>query len=447
MLMHYTVTAVGQGSEQSLEQYLQSRRDGISEAACEFYECYGANPAWVGDQNRPNLVALEIEMARALQHGLRPADYPHDWVAAQLREKKPFSSGADSLALEIRITGIAMQFYRDLQYGNVEPAFGYKGLSTPFSWHKVAIRLATYVARRQLTSLAADMVLRLPELKVIHQKIVYLQQVVDAPGFEEKAVVRRVASVENKELTQRLIQMGLLNSAGDEAAMKNAVRRSQREYGLLDDGIIRSTYLEALNIPLKKRLGQLVLSLNYYRWLAVLQERQEVIVVNIPAAWMRVYDYGTTGLEMKMVCGKPSTPTPTLTSTVNEVILYPYWHVPYKIATRELLPLIKMNRAFLDQGNYQVLNKAGKIVDPGTVNWKVLGPGNFPYTLRQSTGCDNALGLIKLNFDNPYSVYLHDTPNKMAFMLGKRFLSHGCMRMEKPFELARDLLPVNHIAI
>jgi murein L,D-transpeptidase YcbB/YkuD len=106
-----------------------------------------------------------------------------------------------------------------------------------------------------------------------------------------------------------------------------------------------------------------------------------------------------------------------------------------------------MNRAFLDQGNYQVLNKAGKIVDPGTVNWRVLGPGNFPYTLRQSTGCDNALGLIKLNFDNPYSVYLHDTPNKMAFLLGKRFLSHGCMRMEKPFELARDLLPVNHIAI
>jgi len=129
------------------------------------------------------------------------------------------------------------------------------------------------------------------------------------------------------------------------------------------------------------------------------------------------------------------------------VILYPYWHVPYSIATRELLPSIKRNPGFIDAGNYQVLNKAGRIVDPYTVNWSALSSSNFPYVIRQSTGCDNALGLLKVNFYNPFSVYLHDTPGKNMFMLNKRYFSHGCMRMEKPLKMGHLILKNNSLAI
>jgi murein L,D-transpeptidase YcbB/YkuD len=150
---------------------------------------------------------------------------------------------------------------------------------------------------------------------------------------------------------------------------------------------------------------------------------------------------------MKIVAGKKSTPTPTLCSRVDEVVLYPYWHVPHSIASKELLPIIKRNPGFINEGNYQVLNSAGNIVNPYSVNWHALSSSYFPYLLRQSTGCDNALGLLKLNFYSPFGVYLHDTPIKYAFMLNNRFLSHGCMRMEKPMELGRLLLKANHIAI
>ena len=86
-------------------------------------------------------------------------------------------------------------------------------------------------------------------------------------------------------------------------------------------------------------------------------------------------------------------------------------------------------------------------MDPYKINWQELSTSNFPYTIRQSTGCDNALGTLKLNFYNPYSVYLHDTPYKSLFLLNKRYLSHGCMRLEKPVELGHLILKNNRIAI
>jgi L,D-transpeptidase YcbB len=194
-------------------------------------------------------------------------------------------------------------------------------------------------------------------------------------------------------------------------------------------------------------LQQLNTALNYYRWLYCITEQQPTIVVNIPATVLKVYYNRQVLLETRIIAGKPYTPTPTLSSMVNEVILYPYWHVPYSIATKELLPIIKRNPGYLDANNYQVLNEQGKIMDPYKIEWHLLSAGYFPYTIRQSTGCDNALGLLKLNFYNPFSVYLHDTPFKPLFSFNKRFFSHGCMRVEKPMELGHLVLKNNGIAI
>jgi murein L,D-transpeptidase YcbB/YkuD len=121
--------------------------------------------------------------------------------------------------------------------------------------------------------------------------------------------------------------------------------------------------------------------------------------------------------------------------------------VPNSIATKELLPLIKRNPGYINTGNYQVLNNSGRIVNPYSINWHALSRSYFPYTIRQSTGCDNSLGLLKLNFYNPFGVYLHDTPSKSLFALKKRFFSHGCMRMEKPMEIGHLVLKDNFIAI
>jgi murein L,D-transpeptidase YcbB/YkuD len=194
-------------------------------------------------------------------------------------------------------------------------------------------------------------------------------------------------------------------------------------------------------------MRQLNLSVNYYRWLNCLAQNQSVIVVNIPAAYLKVYQDNKVILEMRMIVGKLSTPTPTLASTVREVILYPYWYVPYSILSKELLPSIKRNPGIVESGNYQVLNSSGKMMNPNSINWSAMSAGNFPYTIRQSTGCDNSLGLLKLNFYSPFGVYLHDTPKKSLFALNRRYFSHGCMRMQKPLELGHLVLKNNMKAI
>ena len=272
----------------------------------------------------------------------------------------------------------------------------------------------------------------------------------DEVNFKETIITsNKKVNEANQPLHIKLYQLGLIDSAKNIPAnlLNQKIKEAQRQFSLLADGTLRSTTIRQLNVPLSVRLKQLNIAINYYRWLYCLAQNQSVIVVNIPAAYLKVYRNDKVMLEMRMILGKPSTPTPTLASTVTEVILYPYWHVPYSIATKELLPAIKKNPGYIDAGNYQVLNKSGKIMDPYAINWQALSAKYFPYTIRQSTGCDNALGLLKLNFYNPFGVYLHDTPNKTLFMFGNRYYSHGCMRMEEPMKLGHLILKNNSIAI
>ena len=155
---------------------------------------------------------------------------------------------------------------------------------------------------------------------------------------------------------------------------------------------------------------------------------------------LHYYEQDSMILEMKVVTGKPSTPTPRFAAYCNQVILYPYWNVPQNIALNEILPLCKKGAGVLDFMNMQVIDAKGKIIDHKTLNWDAFSKKNFPYRFRQSTGCDNALGVIKLNLTSPYSVYLHDTNMKSAFASSNRYFSHGCIRIEKPVALVKYLL-------
>ena len=189
----------------------------------------------------------------------------------------------------------------------------------------------------------------------------------------------------------------------------------------------------------KKKIKQLSLSLNYLRWIDHFHF-EKTIVVNIASAHLSYYEKDSLALSMKVIVGKPSTPTPRFATWCDQVILYPYWYVPRSIALNEYLNKFKRNPALVDAFNMQVVDGNGKIMNPYKLDWSSFGESYFPYTLRQSTGCDNALGIIKFNLTTPYGVYLHDTNNKTAFLSGYRYYSHGCIRMEKPIELGNRLL-------
>lgn len=189
----------------------------------------------------------------------------------------------------------------------------------------------------------------------------------------------------------------------------------------------------------KLKAEELKVTLNYYRW-AHHFKFEKFIVVNIPSTTLRYYENDNVALQMKVVVGKPASRTPRMSTYLYEVILYPYWNVPDDIALNELFPKFKKNPAALDKMNMQIIDYKGQVVDPGEVDWSSYDRNSFPFGFRQNTGCDNSLGVIKFNLTDPFIVYMHDTNFKTAFDAASRSISHGCIRLEKPLELANMLL-------
>ena len=202
------------------------------------------------------------------------------------------------------------------------------------------------------------------------------------------------------------------------------------------------------SIPVKQaKLQLLTKAVNDYRWLNAIKQNQNIVLVNIPSAQLRAYQGNATALFMKVIVGKRATPTNTLSSPIYQLMVNPYWVVPKSIATKEMLPKLKKDNGYINNNHLQVLNKNYRVVNPNNINWQDYDINNFPFTIRQSTGCDNSLGILKVEFDSPFGIYLHDTPEKALFSTTNRFYSHGCMRMEKPLEMGKWLFKNNPIAL
>jgi len=185
---------------------------------------------------------------------------------------------------------------------------------------------------------------------------------------------------------------------------------------------------------------KLVLAMNYRRYL-FFNHSSDYIVVNIPET--EAYYYGNNFLKLKMraVVGRKDKPTPTIASYMTNVVTFPHWNVPHTIGVKEILPKVQKNDNYLEQNSYDVVNGKGRIVEESTINWKNYNETNFPYYFRQATGPRNAMGVIKFNLQNPFDIFLHSTSSPAAFTKDLRFLSHGCIRLEKPLELAKVLIP------
>lgn len=225
-------------------------------------------------------------------------------------------------------------------------------------------------------------------------------------------------------------------------ALEEAVRRFQARHGLDADGVVGERTLAALAVPPERRVEQLLVNLERWRWLpADLGARH--LEVNIADFELRAVEWERTVFESRVIVGKSYTRTPEFSARLTYIVLNPYWNIPHKIASREILPQVQEDPGYLSREGIRVFEspEAGAAeVDPATVHWADLTPASFPFFLRQDPGPKNSLGRIKLMFPNPYDVYLHDTPQKGLFERSRRAFSHGCIRVEKPFALAAYLL-------
>ncbi|MCY1647523.1 L,D-transpeptidase family protein [Caulobacter sp. SL161] len=207
-----------------------------------------------------------------------------------------------------------------------------------------------------------------------------------------------------------------------DAALTQAVQRAQKRFGLNPNGIVDRATLAALNIPVERRIDQIVANMERWRWLPQTLPAER-IQVNVAAAILSVFHHDTPTLTMRAVTGRPGDETPMLSSMIHSIVLNPPWNVPQSIASKEIWPKERASPGYLARNDFIVI--------------PTEGGGS---RLQQKAGPLAALGKVKFDFNNPYGVYLHDTPSRSRFDSFSRLASHGCVRLQKPIELVNEVM-------
>ncbi|MBI3541075.1 MAG: L,D-transpeptidase family protein, partial [Deltaproteobacteria bacterium] len=225
-------------------------------------------------------------------------------------------------------------------------------------------------------------------------------------------------------------------------SLEEAIRRFQRRHGLDEDGVIGTQVINALNVSPSARLHQIELNLERLRWVTPPLSDESYIRVNIPDFRLEVFEHDRPVLAMNVVVGlQKEWQTPSLSSEISYLILNPRWHVPTKIFEKELLEKIQKDPNYLEHENMKLYRGDGdKAEEVDTKNFKWNEEEIKDLRLIQGEGRGNALGRIKFMFKNPFDIYLHDTPQQPFFKKRIRTFSHGCIRVEKPMELAEYIL-------
>ncbi len=249
------------------------------------------------------------------------------------------------------------------------------------------------------------------------------------------------------DLVQRLRESGWMPAGTglpDAGTLAAVLTRLQQSAGLTPDGKFGTQVVRYLNRTDPEIFKQVAINLDRYRLLPD-QLPGRFIWVNLPSFSLRLWDMDTVRLESRVIVGKPITRTPLLSSHITDIVTYPQWTVPNSIIVKEMLPSLRKDPGYLAKKGYMLLTWQGEEVDPWLVDWSKYKTG-IPYKVVQGSGDANALGILKFNFHNRYSVYLHDTNQRSLFRSDNRALSHGCVRVQAWEQLARYILQSDSVA-
>lgn len=409
-------------------------------AVASFYAARDWQPVW----DEPRFRALLAALADLEADGLRPDDYG----LAQLRALPPAATPADIadrewLATRALLTAVLHLYRGKVDPVQIDPHWNFSGMAVDAAVGLPLVQEA--VANNRIEDLFQRARPLLPYYYELRRALARLRRLEAAGGWpalpEGKPLKPGMTDARVPLLRRRLQAAGLLGDAAVaepehyDDLLAAAVQRFQRGATLEADGSVGPATRRELNVEVAARIGQLRVNLERARWFHQMLSGKVVIV---DLAGFRIYylQDGVPKWTSRVQVGREYRASPVYESVLERVTLSPSWVVPPTIFQEDALPAIRRNRAYLTKNKLHVYNAAGQRIAPGRVNWS--RPGNI--TLRQEPGADGALGELVLRFDNPYAVYLHDTPHKELFDASRRATSSGCIRVEQVHELAVLLL-------
>jgi murein L,D-transpeptidase YcbB/YkuD len=417
-----------------------------------FYQPSGYTPAWIrAGQPTPQALAIIEMLKQADSQGLDCEDYDGSrWANRLARLQKPHQA-AEEAVFDAALTVCSMRYISDLHIGKINPEHFKFGLSVEAKKYDLPAflrdRLVNGDVKAELAQIGPPFAGYKRTLEALQH---YLQLAREDDGESLPVPSKPIAPGSPydgiRRLTRLLRLLGDLpaNAAvpGDsnlyQGALVDAVKRFQGRHGLKPDGRLDQQTLKNLNTPLSQRTDQLRLTLERWHWLPD-RFTEPPIVVNIPEFRLRAYDSGgNIVLTMNVIVGKAFRhKTPVFEKDMKFVVFRPYWNVPPGIQRSEIVPAVRKDRDYIAKKGFEVVTPGGQPVTSGAITDEVLAQlRSGKLEVRQKPGATNALGLVKLMFPNEYNVYLHGTPSPELFLQTRRDFSHGCIRVEKPAELA-----------
>ena len=439
-------TAMSQPSHAQVTAFMQSVAEAAAEDRdiAEFYRSTGYEPIWTeqGGKADKRREALLKAVQDAPAHGLPSARYDIETLQLNLRGVK---SERDLGRLEVEMSKLFLQYARDIQTGVVVPSSIDSGIVREVPYRSRSGMLKAF-AKSSPAAFIKKLPPQSPEYARLMKEKMRFEKLVNRGGWGPKVQARALSLGESGEavvqLRNRLIAMGYLKRTSTSTyddRIRQGVAKFQRDHGLVADGEAGAGTIAEINVDPERRMQQIMVALERERWINMpLGERH--VWVNITDFQAKIVDHGKVTFQTRTVVGAEDSDrrTPEFSDVMEHMVINPTWNVPRSIAVKEYLPLMQRNP--YAAGHLRLIDRRGRIVPREYVDFTRLTPQNFPFDMKQPPSRGNALGLVKFMFPNRHNIYLHDTPQKDLFGREARAFSHGCIRLNDPFDFAYALL-------
>lgn len=422
--------------------------------AQKLYFFYGARyfePLWLqqGENGQvsfaPSAAKIIDIFKAAAAEGMRPSDY----LTPELDLAAAGTDPARLAAVETAFSAAAVKYAQDIYGGRVAPT----EVNKTWSITPKRINEAEMLVKLASTDAPEDV------FAALEPKNPQFQRLKEAlASFDENATIDQVEIPDGKVLKlgmtdervpllrQRLgvAQPDLPETAGAAAApdltydeaLAAAVKTFQESLDLTVDGIVGPATIAALNGSMATTKDDIIANMERWRW-----EPEDMgkfyVFVNVPEFRLRIMADDVEKYTTRVVVGRPQNQTPVFSDEIEYIVVNPYWNIPNSIKASDIRPQLLANPYYLESKNMEMLS-GGRVVNAAAIDWSSTNINK--YQIRQRPGPDNALGKVKFLFPNQHDIYMHDTPTKSLFARSYRAYSHGCVRIENPFDFAEALV-------
>ena len=437
----------GGAQAQRIDLFTQAVAEFAAEhdAIAEFYRTNGYEAIWTGEDDFDRRQALMTAMAQASFHALPVTLY-------NTQDLTQLLSSADSARnrgrVEVALTALYLSYARDIQTGIIDNPNDIDDGIARRGDHRDPAELLQELNAGVATEVFANLIPQNPEYTRLMGEKQRLERLMASGGWGETVPGGKIEPGDSGSrviaLRDRLIRLGYLArsaSATYDEAMQAAVQAFQQDHGLNIDGVVGESTLAHLNASVEERLRAVIVAMERERWLHRDMDGRQILV-NLVDYHARILDDGVVTFETRSVVGMNMADrrSPEFSDEMEHMIINPTWNVPRSIAVNEYLPQLQENPNAASYLN--ITDARGQVVSREEVDFSQYTETDFPFDLSQPPSNRNALGLVKFMFPNRHNIYLHDTPQDHLFARERRAYSHGCIRLNEPFEFAYAILAV-----